>query len=71
MTDAAIVENSPAAVLKATPIDSPRDRVECVSESPVTRSIERNDPSSIILIGGYLESWLNALGDSQQTNYTI
>ena len=47
MTDAARAEHSPASVSNARPIDSPRDRVEWVSESPTTRLADGDKAGAI------------------------
>jgi hypothetical protein len=49
-TEAAIAEPSPVAVAKARPTDSPRDRVECVTESPVTSLTEGNTAGNIVAL---------------------
>jgi hypothetical protein len=51
--NAAITEASPASVSIVRPIDSPRDRVECVAESPATRSIE-GDMAGVIVSNVYM-----------------
>ena len=48
ITNAAMAEPIPASVSMARAIDSPRDRVECVIESPATRSIDGNKAGDIV-----------------------
>jgi hypothetical protein len=48
MIKAAIEDISAASMSKASPIDSPRDKVECVAESPTTRLTARKKLSDIL-----------------------
>src|SRR5882762_1047100 len=67
MTKAAIEDISPASVSKASPIDSPRDKVVCVAESPIIRLMAVKKLSDILFSDSV--DYPCALGDKHPELY--